>query len=499
MLSAHVSDTVPGADAAPEHVLDSREAGSRFLRGSTLRLGAFAVGIAAGVGATPLAVHHLGRARWGQYATVTSIMFIAAALTEGGLGQMGARELSVGDAGAREEFVRDLLGMRIALTLLGALVAFCFSLAAGYERVVVEGTAIAGVGMLLVNISGTLALPLSVELRLGSVALTELVPQLATAVTMVILVVFGAGLLPFFAASVAAGATGLLLTASIVRSRISLLPAFRARRWRPLLRQTIVYAAATATGAIYYRIVLIATSLLSTKSETGYFGLAFRILELTAVVPWMIAGAAFPILVRSAWNDFVRLRYAIDRLLRGALIVGGWFALCLVLGAPFGIRVLDLGAHQFTPSILVLRILGTTIPATFVLATFSYALLSLQLYRQLLVANAVVIVLAVVLSAALIPPLGADGSALVSLVLEVVLMCAYVLALARARRQLLPPLRGIERIALALALAFLVGVPLWHEPVAAVGAASAAFAIALALLRAVPPELVALLLRRGAR
>jgi O-antigen/teichoic acid export membrane protein len=487
-----VSDGTGVDDIAAEHVLDSREAGNRFLRGSTLRLGAFGAGLACSLGATPLAVHHLGPVRWGQYATVSAVIFVVAAITEGGLGQMGVHELSVGDPAARAAFMRDLLGLRIALTSCGAVAAVAFTLIAGYPSVVVEGSVIAGVGLLLTNLAGTLTLPLAVELRLGWLALTDFAPQLTIALVMVLLVAAGAGLLPFYAAPAAGAAVTLAIAVAVVRGRLPLRPAFRRSRWRGLIQQTIVYAAATATAAMYFRIVLLATSLLSTRAQTGYYSLSFRILELTTVVPWLITSSAFPILVRSAWNDPQRLRYALQRLTEGALILGGWLALCLVIGAPVAIHLLDLGNHTFDPSIAVLRILGAAVPATFVLAVFAYTLLSLRLYRPLLIANATIIVLAVVGSAAVIPSGGAKGAAFVTLGLEFVLTASYVVAVARARSEIRPTVAGLERIALALLLAFGAGAALYRHPVVGVVAGTVVLPIALFALRAFPAELIAL-------
>jgi O-antigen/teichoic acid export membrane protein len=488
VLPADLSDVSLEAPGG-EHVLDSRRAGRRFLRGSSMRLVAFAAGLAAGLGSTPLVVHHLGPTAWGEYGAVAALMFIVAAITEGGLGQMGVRELSIGEPADHRRFMAELLGLRIALTLAGALLALAFSLAAGYTTTVVEGTAIAGAGMLLTNVAGTLALPLSAELRLGWMAVLDFLPQLVIALTMIALVLAGAHLLPFYTASVAAGTASVLVAAAAVRGQVSL-PSFKPRGWRRLLAQTLIYAAATATASMYFRIVLVATSVLSSRPQTGYFSLAFRILELTAVVPWLLASSAFPILLRSAWNDHERLRYAIDRLLRGALILGGWFSLCLVIGAPFVIHVLSLGSGRFAPSVPVLRILAPAIPATFVLATLAFALLSLQLFRGLLIANGLIIGLAILLSWLLVPQLGAEGAALVSLTLELVLMCSYGYILGRSYPDLRPALAGFWRIAVSLGVSFAVGAILLAHPVLGALAGSATFACTLLALRAIPAELL---------
>jgi O-antigen/teichoic acid export membrane protein len=482
---------------ADSHVLDSSDAGGRFLRGGSLRLLAFAGGMLVGLGATPLVVHHLGAARWGDYGKVNSLLFIVAGLTEGGLGQMGLRELSVGeDPATHRAYMQELLGLRVALTLVGVAVAIVFGVAVGWGHIVVAGIAIAGLGGLLSSLQATLALPLGASLRLGWLAVMDFVPQVASACVMLALVLAGAGLLPFYCAPLAAGASALALAAWLLRREVPFRPRFPTS-WRALLRQTFVYAVATATAAAYFRIALVATSLLSSAKQTGYYALSFRVLELTTTVPWLLLGSAFPILLRSAWNDSVRLRYVLQRLCEGSVILGGWFAFCLVIGAPFAIHVLEGGGNEFAASVPVLRTLGGAVAATFLLATFSYTLLSLQMYRELIVLNVGVIVLAFALSPLLIAPLGAEGAAILSVVLEVTLCVGYAIALFRARRDLMPAAAGLERVALALAATFGVGLLLIDHPVLGVLAGTAVLAAALALLRAVPAELLELV--RGRR
>jgi O-antigen/teichoic acid export membrane protein len=495
-VSVGREDVAPATSGADDgHVLDSREAGGRYLRGSGLRLIAVGAGFLVGVAVTPLVVHHLGPVRWGDYGKVLSLLFIVSALTEGGLGQMGLRELSVGDESSHRRFLRELLGLRIALTLIGLVGAIVFGWLAGYGGVVVAGIAIAGLGSLFTGVQYTLALTLGANLRLGWMAWADFVPQLASATLMLVLVVLGAGLLPFYFAPLAAGLSVLVLTVLVVRREVPLLPSVRLGRWRALLGQTFVYAVATATGAAYFRIAMVATSVLSTGRQTGYFGLSFRVLELTTVVPWLVIGSAFPILVRSAWNDPERLRYALGRLCLGSLILGGWFALCLVVGAPFVIHVLEGGGHKFDASIPVLRTLGAAIAATFLLATFSYTLLALQLFRHLIVLNLGIVLLALALSPVLIPSGGAQGAAVLSVILEVLLCAGYAVALFRARPDLRPPVTGFGRIALALGLAFAAGEALRNHSLLGVIVGSVVLAGALLVLRAIPPELLEIVRR----
>jgi len=476
-------EPLPGLD-----VLDSRRAGGLFLRGSGLRMVAYLGAVAASVGATPLLTRHLHKLSYGRYITVTSLILIVTALTEGGLANLGVREFSVGDDRERRAFMRSLIGLRIALSLAGGIGAVAFTLIAAYPTVVVEGTAIAAVGLVLVTLQGTIALPLVTGLRFGWLAVLDFVGPATTALGLVLLVVVGAPLLPFFAAAVLAYGVTVTLTALLVRGQITLRPAFEPARWRNLLRQSVVFAAATALGAIYFQVVVVAMSLLAKGGAVGIFGLAFRILSVVNGIPLLIVGSAFPILLRAARDDHARLRYALTRLFEGELLVGGWLSLLVVAGAPFAVSVM--GGGGYSGSVTVLRILGPGVIATFLAAVFLFALLSLRLYRRLIAINAGMIVLAVVLAVTLIPAHGAQGGAVVTLTLEVVLASSYATALFLAHPELRPQLATAARILVALGVAFAVALLLPVPSVAAAAAGSAVLAVAVVALRAFPRELI---------
>jgi O-antigen/teichoic acid export membrane protein len=482
--------------SAPASLLDSSEAGRRFLRGGSLRLAAYGAGVLASLASVPLVARHLKPADWGHYLTVTSLLFIVQALTEGGVANVGVRQFTNTADAERRQLMRDLLGLRIALTLVGVIGALLFALAAGYSSVLVEGTAIAGAGLLLLNLQFTLTVPLMAEMRLGWQAVNDFLGQLVTALGMIALVIAGATLLPFYAVSSLAAATTLALTVGLVRRESALTPAFHSARWRALLSESAVYAAATALGAVYFRIVILAMSLIATALETGCFSLSFRVLDVVNAVPWLLVTSAFPILARAARDDPQRLRYALQRLFEGGIVLGGWFALTLVAGAPFAISVI--GGPSYHPSVELLRILGAGVPATFLLATWSFALLSLQLYRELVTVNALIVLVAVALSTGLISADGATGAALVTVSLEVLLAAGYLLALTRRRPDLRPHLGTVPRSAAALALAFVPAVLLRQHSVLATVAGSAVLLAALLLLRAMPEEILELLRERRA-
>jgi O-antigen/teichoic acid export membrane protein len=480
---------------AEKDLLDSGDAGHRFLRGASLRSVGYATGLLLGAGVTPFVTRHLGSANWGRYVTVTSLLFIAAALTEGGLANLGVREFSTADPSGRQEYMQSLLGLRLALSAIAAIVAVAFVSISGYPKVMVEGTAIACVGLFLTNVQFTLAVVLTVRLRLGWQALTDFLAQVIATALMIGLVLANAPLLPFYATAGIASVVTVTITAWLVRKEIDIRPAFNLRRWRALLSQSVIYAAATALGVVYFQIVMVAISLLGTAVESGNFGLDFRVLGIVNSLPWLLVTGAFPILARAARTDTDRLRDALQRMFDSGLVLGGAFGLALAVGAPFVVTVV--GGPGYADAVLPLRILGAGLPATFLVATWAFALLSLERYRDLIVVNGLAVVLAIVLSLVLIPGLGAKGAAIVTTTLEVALATGYAIALARASPELRPQLGSLWRIVAAFAVAAAVGfiVPLPALPVTIV-----AMTVLLALLYVldlIPAELVSALVRRA--
>jgi O-antigen/teichoic acid export membrane protein len=486
-----ISETIPDAD-----ILASREAGGRFLRGSGMRVVAYGSGLLVGLAATPLVTRHLGPTNWGHFVTVTSLIFIAVALTEGGVGNLGVREFSTGDRAARRAFMSNLLGLRIALSLAGAAGAVAFALAAGYPRVLVEGTGLACVSLVLEGLRATLAVPLTARLRLGWLAISDFTGQFVTAVLMIVLVVSGATLLPFFAVAIVVGLVTLTLTATLVRNEVSLRPSFSATQWRSLMSESLVYAAATALGAVYFQIVVIAMSLLADKLQTGYFSLSFRVLSIVNGIPWLLVASAFPILARAARDDSERLRYALQSLFDGSVVVGAFITLCVVIGAPFAVAVV--GGAKYQASVETLQILGIGVTGTFLVATWSFALLTLRLYRDLILVNGLIVALAVALSLVLIPSHQAHGAAVVTATLEIALSGSYAAVLGYRRPELRPSLRRIPRVALALGLALVVGATLPIPSVFATAASALVMLAGLLALRAVPQEFLHALRRRPA-
>ena len=281
----------------------------------------------------------------------------------------------------------------------------------------------------------------------------------------------------------------------MLRGTAPLLPTFHAVSWRRILRATLPYALAAAVGLIYFRIAVVLMSYVSTEEETGYFSAAFRIVEVVGVLPWMLVSAGFPILARAARDDEERLGYALQRIFEVATVLGAFIALGLAVAAPFAIEVV--AGKDFLESIPVLRLQAAGLLTSFLMVTWTFALLSLRLYRRLLIANAAAAVVAIVATLSLAPPLGAEGAALATVLAEATLAGVSLWGLQRSRPALSPNLRVVPKVVLAVIVALGVALLVPASPFVLSIVAGAVYAAVAFATRAVPHELMTALKRRA--
>lgn len=469
-------------------ILDSGEAGRRAIRGGLMRVLGFGGGIIALLISTPILTRHLGVADFGIYVTVTSLMTVVAMLSDAGLTVVGVREYSSRDGESRERLLRNLVALRVIVALAGAGVAIAFALASGFPSAAIGGTALAGLGLVLVVIQQAYAVPLTAQLRLGAVTALDLARNVLTAAGVVVGVLLGASLWVFLALPLPVGIVGIVLTAAVIGLRSVPLPGIDREELRYLVRETLPVAIASTIGAFYYRAALIVMSLVATEQQTGYFSASFRILEGVLAVPGLICAAAFPIMARAARDDQDRLAYGLQRLFDVGLILAVLSGIVIVLGARPAIEVL--AGDEFAPAVGALRIQAIAIAGGFLVSVWATGLWAVRAQRALAWANLVAVTTAAALVAALVPAYGAEGAAMAMAIAEVGLAGTYAYLLMRRRPELRPSLAIVPRVLVAGAVA--AGVLLVPAPdVVLAVLAAVVYLGTLAAVRGIPPELLA--------
>ncbi|HTD57804.1 MAG TPA: hypothetical protein VK672_02820 [Solirubrobacteraceae bacterium] len=473
-----------------DDLLSSEGAGPAAVRGGGLRGIGFLIGSIASIGSAALLFRHLGVLETGRYVTIVSLVAVVSGFSDLGLTAIGVREASVRGDEERLPLLREMLGMRIALTvggvaIVGAIAAFL------YPSLIVAGVAIAGLGLLLQVTQDNYSVLLQVDLRLGWVTTLDMLRQLSTALFVGLLVLADARLLAFVAVAVVVGVVCLTSVTLLIRGRRSLSPAFHWARWQPLIAQILPYSAAVAATALYFRMAIILTSLLASGHQSGLFGAAFRIVEFLTVIPALLVGVALPIFSRAAHNDLERLGYALRRVFEVALVVGAWIAVSLAVAASLVIAIV--GGPHFAAAAGVLQILGVALAGTFVSVVWGNALLSLRMHRELLAISLGMLVSSSLLIALLVSADGATGAAIGVVAGEVGMAAVAGVVLARRHSELRPSLRILPLVGLAAGVALTPMLASGIPVIVRLLASTSLYGVVLILTRALPPELGALL------
>jgi O-antigen/teichoic acid export membrane protein len=237
----------------------------------------------------------------------------------------------------------------------------------------------------------------------------EVIRQLLTAIAVVALIAVGAGILPLLSVPLAMYLLLVPVVARLARGKITLGMELHPRRWLALLRPTVAYSLATMVGAIYVYTAQILTSLAASAHQSGLFSLSFRVYTVAVTVPMLLVSGAVPLLARAERDDRERLAYALQRIFEVSLILGVAIAIGILAGAPFIVEVV--GGPKYAGSVPVLRIQGIALAASFMVAGWGFALLTIKRYRPLLIVNAVALIVSCALTLALATSHGATGAA----------------------------------------------------------------------------------------
>lgn len=472
----------------PADVLDTGRAGGLVMRGAVWRLVGFGLGGLLTAGSAILLTRHLGEARFGQYATIVALAALVTQLAEGGLTSLVTRDFVLAAPDRKAKLLGDRLGLQFVTTLVAVAICFVFALGAGYDSVRTWGALAAALGLGLAMVQGTVAVPLVASLRLGVTSGLELVRQAVLVALTVVLVLVGAGLLPFLVAIIPSSLVVLAATWVLAGREVRVRPAFHPRAWLALARPALVLSLSSGVATLYVFTTQILTSLSTSATQTGLFAASLRVFAVVASIPGLMVTAALPLLARAARDDAERLEFALQRLFEVALIAGVGVGVILIVGATPITDVISGYSGASAP----LRIEGAAVLGTCLTPVWSAGLLALHRHSAQLICNLFSLAVTVALTLGLAPVIGARGAAVATVVGEWTVAISLLVALAWVKSTLVPSvLRVAPRVALAGAGAFatmLLPIP----ALAQLALAATLYAAVILALRALPRELLEL-------
>lgn len=481
-------------DATGDALRDSAS-GGKIVRGSVLRGLGYAISTLATLAASVLLLRYLGVAQFGQFVTVMSIMSIAGGLAEAGLTAVGNQRMALLRSTAeRREMNGNLLGIRLVLTPLISAIAVAFTLIANYPQEMVLGAVLAGIGWTFYAAASSLSIPLSVDLKNGAVTALDATRQVGATVTIAILTLLGAGILPFYAASIPGAVIAIALTPILAARGVIGWPRFNFDEWRELVISALPIALAAVIGVIYLRMLTILMYQFSTETETGLFGTSARIIEAVAGLPLLAFIVALPVLSALNNENIERMTAIFQGMIEVGLIFAWLIATIFFLGADPLIELI--GGKSYAGAAEVLKIQGFSLIGTLVAIACMMVMIASERRRQIIYSNAAAMASVFVIGIPFVLLWSANGAAAAAVVGELALGLAYLFMIRRDKglpqARLTHTWKPVVGCALGIGVASATG----FEPILATVIGGLVFAAVIVATKAIPPEIAHSLLMR---
>lgn len=467
--------------------LTDDQVGGKIVRGGVVRTAGYIVGTLTNLLASVFLLRYLGVAQFGAYVTVMSIVSIAGGIADGGLTAVGNRELALlQTVEERKSMVSKLFGMRLVITPIVVILAVLFTIVAGYPSDLVIGTALAGIGWTFVAASAAIAMPLAVDMRIVGLTSLEVVKQVAYTVVILLLVLAGTGLIPFFAAAIPGALIAIAITPLVTGRAVLGLPSFRIFEWGDLIKKALPIALAAIVGVIYLRFLTILMYQFSTETETGLFGTAARIVEAVSGIPLLAFMVALPALSVADDANRERTRELFQKMCEVGMIASWMIATALFIGARPIIEVL--GGTEYLGAVPVLQIQCFALVGSLLAIACLMAAIAMDMRKTIVSANTLALVTVVAIGVPSVLLWGAEGAAAATVVGEAMLGLGYVWLIGREDKTVQPSLthtwKGMLATGVAIGVAELSGT----GDVIATIIGLIVFTIIALLTRAVPPE-----------
>lgn len=409
-----------------------------------------------GLAAIAMLGRYLGPEQFGWYTTAITFLQFAGILVDFGLIPVTAQMLGEGRH-KQEVLLPNLLGYRFVTAGAFFLLAPLASLLFPYPPLVKWAIALMAISFVATALNQVLTGFYQYRLRMHIVVLGEVAGRIALVVATWLLITFGAGFLPLMAA--VAGAS-LVFTSVLWWQAQREQPAglaFSGPIWREVTLKMWPIAVSIIFNVVYLKGDTLLLSVFRSQTEVGWYGAAYRVIDILSQLAMMIMGVMLPLLAASwakrnerEFSEQYQQSFNVLMLIGIPIAVGASLLAPRVLTIVFG--------PEFAPAGPMLGLLSWAVLGVFVGAVFGHAAVAINRQKATMwiyISNAI-LTLAGYLWA--IPRFGWLGAATLTVFSE--WYAGILLAFTVSR--LIPARLSFKPLGKTIGAALLMGLVLWQ-------------------------------------
>lgn len=400
----------------------------------------------------------LGPEAFGNFTAATAYLFIPVVLADVGLSMAVLREISTSPE-RTQSVMSAALPFRALISAGAVAIAIGVGLALPLNAQTKDAIVIAAPGSFFTLMTLALLPVLQAQLKLHWAVTATVAGRLTTLGLTLGALGVGLGFNSIVAAHVIGLAATLGLQLLAVTRLVPLRPVIDPPYWRRLAAGSVVLGLAIALSQIYFRVDAILLALLRSSEEVGFYGAAYKFIELGVILAAAATASMFPPLARFVSEGDPRAQTLVRRTWDVLLATSAPLTVVMIAFSD-EIVVLSSG-ERFREGGEALQLLAPYLLFAFANTVLWPALIAARRDRSLLGTAVAVLAFNVAANLIFIPPYGFKAAAVVSVVSEVLVTIPIVL-LARAHG-LVFDLRYLPAVAAATA-AMVVTILVVPEP-----------------------------------
>jgi O-antigen/teichoic acid export membrane protein len=420
-------------------------------RGATGLLVGRVISAIAGWAGTVVIARELSPTDWGGYSFILGLIGIIGLVVDLQVGRVVLREvLDAGNDAGR--VVGSYVIFRLFIGIIAYVAAVAIVLVGGYSSTIVLGTVVAGFGFLLIAPANGLEIWFEARLWLRPAAVSWVVLAIVQLGFVLLVAAASEGTLVLFAAASTAGQLGVFLWRvwTVFAYHLSVRLNFDPRRWSAWLRESIPLAIGFGLITLYYKLDIVMLGQLDTLESVGQYSIGYKFADLASFVPFALLTPVLPLMVAVWPHDTASLRSHFRQA----------FVLLLVIGTPVSVGfacvaqpVIDLFfGPRYAPSVDAARYLVAGVCVQFFSYLFFATLVAVGRNRPYALAGLAGLVLNAGLNLLLIPRYSFNGSAVATVVTEVLVSGILLVSLSRTAGIVTIPSRVIALTLVASAV-----------------------------------------------
>ncbi|MBU1130871.1 flippase [Patescibacteria group bacterium] len=386
------------------------------------------IGTILGVVTIALLTRYLGKEGFGHYTTALAFMQFFGVLVDMGLYLICLREISARPE--KESYITsNIFTLRFFSALIflggGTLLIFVFP----YPPVVKWSAAIVSGSFLFMSLVQTLTTVFQKHLKMGQVALAEVVGRTGFLIVIFLFIFYKGNLPALMLGNVANAIIYFVILWVLIKKYVNIKWSFDFVYWKTVIAKAWPIALGVVFNLVYFRADTIILSLYKPAGDVGLYGAPYKILEIITTFPHMFMGLVMPILT-AAWisRNMEKFKSIMQKTFDFFIIL----IMPMVLGTiPLADKIMVLiSGNEFAPSGKVLPALMLATGMIFLGTLFTYTLVILEKQKTMLKYFALAAVLALIGYFIFIPKYSYFGAAWVTVIIEgfitlTALMLAY--------------------------------------------------------------------------